>query len=196
MGEDEALRAKEEVVFARTEAECSKEKAEEEANDLGVAETQATLKAQVLGVCRLYCSQVWNEALKQAGVEALSDLWKLERVYYPSAIKEDALPSSEVRDALEVAEAASPEAALAITSSKELAKGSDPSGAAETNEGQNPDAPQETIGSTGDALFSLAEGPVLLVEPLQSVPPSEGSKDLETFPVQLSEVGAEARSKE
>ena len=42
---DEALRAKEEVVFARTEAECSKEKAEEEANDLGVAETQATLKA-------------------------------------------------------------------------------------------------------------------------------------------------------
>ena len=46
-------------MFARIEAECSKEKAEEkaeeEAYDLGVAETQATLKAQVLGVCRLYC---------------------------------------------------------------------------------------------------------------------------------------------
>ena len=55
---DEALRAKEEAVFARTEAECSKEKAEEEAYDLGVAETQAALKAQVPGVCRLYCSQV------------------------------------------------------------------------------------------------------------------------------------------
>ena len=50
-------------MFARAEAECSKEKAEEEAYDLGVAETQATLKAQVPGVCRLYCSQVWNEAL-------------------------------------------------------------------------------------------------------------------------------------
>ena len=41
-------------MFARTEAECSKEKAEEkaeeEAYDLGVADTQATLKAQVLGV--------------------------------------------------------------------------------------------------------------------------------------------------
>ena len=61
---DEALRAKEEAEFARTEAECSKEKAEEEAYDLGVAETQAALKAQVLGVCRLYCSQVWNKALK------------------------------------------------------------------------------------------------------------------------------------
>ena len=80
---DEALRAKEEVVFARVEAERSKEKAEEEAYDLGVAETQATLKVQVPGVCRLYCSQVWNEAFKQARVEASSYLWKVEHVYYP-----------------------------------------------------------------------------------------------------------------
>ena len=71
---DEALRAKEEAVFARAEVESSKEKAEEEAYDLGVAETQATLKAQVPGVCRLYCSQVWNKALKQAGINASSDL--------------------------------------------------------------------------------------------------------------------------
>ena len=53
---DEAQRAKEEAVFARTKAKCSKEKAEEEAYDLGVAETQTTLKAQVPRVCRLYCS--------------------------------------------------------------------------------------------------------------------------------------------
>ena len=45
-------------MFARTEAECSKEKAEEKAYDLGVAETRTTLKAQVPGVCRLYYSQV------------------------------------------------------------------------------------------------------------------------------------------
>ena len=96
---DEALRAKEEAVFARIEAECPKVKAEEEAYDLGVAETQATLKAQVPGVCRLYCSQVWNETLKQAGVEASSDLWKAERVYYPPTIKEDTPSSSEARDA-------------------------------------------------------------------------------------------------
>ena len=32
---DEVVRAKEEAEFARTEAECSKEKAEEEAYDLG-----------------------------------------------------------------------------------------------------------------------------------------------------------------
>ena len=68
------MRAKEEAVFARTEAECSKEKAKDEAYDLGVVETQATLKAQVSGVCRLYCSQVWNEALKQDEVEVSFDL--------------------------------------------------------------------------------------------------------------------------
>ena len=53
---DEAVRAKEEAEFAKTEAECSKEKAEEEAYDAGVVETEATLKAQVPRVCRLYCS--------------------------------------------------------------------------------------------------------------------------------------------
>ena len=106
-------------------------------------------------------------------------------------------PSSfEVRDALQEVEAAGPDATLAITSSKEPAKESDPSGAVETNEGQNPDAPQETIGFTDDALISFAEGPILLVEPLQSVLLSEGFKDLETSPAQLFAVGAEARSKE
>ena len=53
---DETLRAKEEVMFARSEAENSKEKVEEEAYNFGVAKTQATLKAQVPRVCRLYCS--------------------------------------------------------------------------------------------------------------------------------------------
>ena len=89
---DEALKAKEEAKFSRTEAQCSKEKAEEEAYDSGVAETQAALKAQVPGVCRLYSSQVWNETLKQAGIDASSNLWKAECVFYPPAIREDATP--------------------------------------------------------------------------------------------------------
>ena len=137
---DEALRAKEEAVFARIEAECFKEKAKEEAYDLGVAETQATLKAQVPGVCRFYYSQVWNEALKQTGVEALSDLWKAKHVYYPSTIREDAPSSSEARDAPGGIEATGLNAALAITFSKEPAEGSGPSGATETDEVQKPDA--------------------------------------------------------
>ena len=45
-------------MFVRVETKCSKEKSEKKAYDLGVAKTQATLKAQVPGVCRLYCSQI------------------------------------------------------------------------------------------------------------------------------------------
>ena len=183
-------------MFTRVEAESSKEKAEEEAYDLGVTETQATLKAQVLKVCRLYCSQVWNEALKQAGVEASSDLWKVEHVYYPPTIKEAAPSSSEVRDALEEAKVAGFGVVLAITSPEEPAKESEPFGVAETSEGQNPDAPQKTVESTGDAQASHAEEPILLVEPLQAVPLGEGSKDLETLLTQLSKGGAETRPKE
>ena len=41
------MRAKEEAEFARTEAECSKEKAEDEVYDSRVAETQVALRAQV-----------------------------------------------------------------------------------------------------------------------------------------------------
>ena len=190
---DETLRAKEEAMFARAEAESSKEKAEEKANDLGVAETQATLKAQVPGVCRLYRSQVWNEALKQAGVEASFDLWKVENVYYPPAIWEIAPSSSEAKDAPEEAEAAGPETALAITAPDEPAKESELSRATETNEGLNPEAPQKTAGSTVDAQTLHAEESALLVEPLQTVPLSEGSKDPETAPTQPFKEGIKTK---
>ena len=42
---DEALRAKKEAEFARADFEGSKEEAQEEAYNLGVAENQAALKA-------------------------------------------------------------------------------------------------------------------------------------------------------
>ena len=76
------------------------------------------------------------------------------------------------------------------------AKESGPSGAAGTNEGQNPDTPKETVGSIGDDPISHIEGPVIVVEPLQSIPFGEGSKDPEISPVQLSREGVEAKSKE
>ena len=144
---DEALRAKEEAVFSRAEAESSKK----EAYDLGVAETQVTLKAQGPGVCRLYCSQVWNEALKQAGVKESSDLWKVKNVYYLPAIRETAPSNSEAKDAPEDAEVGGPEAALVITVSDEPTRESELAGAAETNEGLNTETPQKTVKSTTDA---------------------------------------------
>ena len=117
---DEALRAKTEAEFAKTEAETSKDKVEEEAYDVGVAETQVVFKAQIPGVCRLYCFQVWNEALKQARVEASSDLWKAKKVYCPPAIRET---NSETMSALEETGVAQPEAALNMSLTNEPAKG-------------------------------------------------------------------------
>ena len=96
---DEAVRAKQEAEFARTKAEVARDKAEEEGYEARVAETQASLKAQMPGVCRLYCSQVWEKALKRAGVEASSDLWKAESIFYPPTIRETASASSEATSA-------------------------------------------------------------------------------------------------
>ena len=53
---DEAMKAKQEAEFARIEAEVARDKAEEEGYEVGVAETEAPFKAQIPGVCRLYCS--------------------------------------------------------------------------------------------------------------------------------------------
>ena len=103
---DKAVRAKQEAEFAKTEAETAKDKAEEEGYEAGVADTQASLKAQIPGVCRLYCSQVWEEALKRARVEASSDLWKAENVFYPPAIRETASTNSKAMSAPQEAEAA------------------------------------------------------------------------------------------
>ena len=105
-------------------------------------------------------------------------MWKVENVYYPPGTREAAPSSSEVRDAPEEAEAAGPEAVLAINVPEELARESEPLGAIETSEGLNPDAPQKAVKSTGGAQALHAEEPALLVEPFQAIPLGEGSEDL------------------
>ena len=117
-------------------------------------------------------------------------------MFNPLAIREDATPSSEVRDAPEEVEVASPGAALLITSPEVPAKESGPSGAARTDEGQNPNTPKETVGSVGDDPVSHIEGPVIVVEPFQPVPLGEGSKDPEISPAQPSQEGVKDMSKE
>ena len=117
-------------------------------------------------------------------------------MFYPPAIREDATPSSKVWDAPEEVEVASSGAALVITSPEVPAKESGPSGVAGTDEGQNPNTPKETVGSIGDDLVSHIEGPVIVVEALQSVPLGEGSKDPEISLAQPSQEGVKDKSKE
>ena len=69
------------------DAEKAKDQAEQDGYDVGVAETKEALRAEVSGVCRAYCLQVWNEALNLARVEASSALKRAENVYYPPIIQ-------------------------------------------------------------------------------------------------------------
>ena len=119
----------------------------------------------------------------------------MENVYYPPAIRETALASSEAKVAPEETKTARPEAALAITAPNKLAKESELSRVTKTNEGSNPKAPQKTAESTVDAQASYAEEPALSIQPLQTVPLNDGSKGLEVVSTQLSKDGVKIKLK-
>ena len=148
----------------------ARDKAEEEGYEAGVAETQASLKAQIPRVCRLYCSQVWDEALKRVGVEASSDLWKAESVFYPSAIRETAFASSETMSVQQEVEATQLEAAQIIVTPSESTEGGEFHAAKEAPRGLNLEMPQEVTPSTVSAQISCAQKPTIFVQPLQVIP--------------------------
>ena len=76
------------------EAKKAKDQAEQDGYDLGVAETEEALRAEVVGVCRPYYLQVWNKALNWARVEAFSALRRVENICYSLVIHAPSLPSS------------------------------------------------------------------------------------------------------
>ena len=92
-GHAKKLRA--EAEKAKVEAEKARDEAKQHGSDVGVAETEDTLRAQVPAVCRTYCAQTWEEALNRAGVEAFSELRRPENVYFPPAIRASAPPSTQ-----------------------------------------------------------------------------------------------------
>ena len=122
-------------------------------------------------------------------------MWKMENVYYPHAIWEAAPASSEAKVAPEETKIARPKVALAITIPAEPAKESKLSRATETNEGSNLEAPQKTGKFTVDAQASHAEESALSVQPLQTVPPNEGSKGPKVVSTQLSKDGVRIKLK-
>ena len=164
---DETMRAKQETEFARTEAETAKDKAEEKGYEAGVADTQASLKAQIVGVC---CSQVWEEALKRAGVEASSDLWKAESVFYPSVIRETAFTSSEAISASQEVEPTKSEATQIIVTPGKSTEGGEPHAVTEAPGGLNTEMPKEAAEPTVSAQISGAKEPAIFVQPLRAIP--------------------------
>ena len=154
-----------------------------------MAETQASLKAQIPGVCRLYCSQVWEEALKRAGVEASSDLWKAESIFYPPAIRETASASSEAMSDQHEARVTQLEAAQIGVPPDKLLEGEEPYDAIEAPGGMNPEMPKEVAEPTVGAQIPVAEEPAILIQPLQVIPLTEVPKSIETDPAQPSQEG-------
>ena len=71
----------------KLKAEKERDEAEQHGYDVGVAETEDTLRAEVPAVCRAYYAQTWEEALNQAGVEASSGLRRLESIIFPLALQ-------------------------------------------------------------------------------------------------------------
>ena len=66
----------------KAKAEKERDEAEQHGYDVGVAETEDTLRAEVSAVCRAYCTQTWEEALNQTGIEASSELRKPQNIVF------------------------------------------------------------------------------------------------------------------
>ena len=82
-----AEKAKMQAEEDKLKAEKERDEVEQHGYDVGVAETEDTLRAEVPAVCHAYCAQTWEEALNQAGVEASSGLRKLESIIFPLALQ-------------------------------------------------------------------------------------------------------------
>ena len=52
-----------------------------------MAKIEDVLRAEVPAVCRAYCTQTWEEALNRAGIDASSELKKLENIIFPPALQ-------------------------------------------------------------------------------------------------------------
>ena len=82
LAEKARVQAEEDKVKAKKE----RDEAEQHSYDVGVVETEDALRAEVPAVCHAYCTQTWEEALNQVGVEASSELRKPESIIFPSAL--------------------------------------------------------------------------------------------------------------
>ena len=92
---DQVEKARAKAEKAKSEAERARDGAEQHNYDVGVAETEDALRAEVPSVCRAYYAQTWEEALNRVGIDASSELRKSENVFFPLAIRAPGFVSSQ-----------------------------------------------------------------------------------------------------
>ena len=83
---DQAEKAKVEAEKATAQVERERDEAEQHGYDVGMAETEDALRAEVPAVCRAYCTQTWEEALNRAGIDTSSELRKSKNIIFPHAL--------------------------------------------------------------------------------------------------------------
>ncbi|XP_030936344.1 uncharacterized protein LOC115961508 [Quercus lobata] len=134
-------------------------------------------------------AEVWEEALRRAGVNASSDLWKAENIFYPTAIREATSSSS-------VAMSDQPEEE--VTQSENLQVGGTPGKTLKEGEPQDvigasqhtdPEAPKEVTKPVVGTQMPNAEEPATLAQPPQAIPLAVAPKSTDTDPVQPSPEG-------
>ena len=84
---DQAEKARVQAKEDNAKAEKERDVAEQHGYDVGVAETEDALRAEVPTVCRAYCTQTWEEALNRARIDASSELRKPGNIIFPLALK-------------------------------------------------------------------------------------------------------------
>ena len=84
---DQAEKAKVKAEKAKAQAERERDEAKQHGYDVDVAETEDALRAEVLAVCRAYCTQTWEEALNWAGINASFELRRPENIIFPPALQ-------------------------------------------------------------------------------------------------------------
>ena len=122
-------------------------------------------------------------------MDASSDLWKAESIFYPPAIRETAFTSSEAMSNQHEAGVTQSEAAQIIVPPGESTEGGEPHVVTEAPGGLNPEMPQEVASSTVSAQISCAEKPAIFVQPLQAIPLTDVSQGTEADPAKPSQEG-------
>ena len=84
---DQAEKARVQAEKDKAKAEKERDEAEQHGYDIGVAETEDALRAEVPAVCRAYCTQTWEEALNRDGIDVFSKLKKLENIIFPPTLQ-------------------------------------------------------------------------------------------------------------
>ena len=84
---DQAEKVKVEAEKAKVKAERERDEAKQHGYDVGVAETEDALRAEVPAVCLAYYTQTWEEALNRARIDASSELRRPENIIFPPALQ-------------------------------------------------------------------------------------------------------------